>query len=159
MAPTDGRFFATAAPRPTGTQPKTKLGDERRQISPKNPRPMMSPPGDTHVAEVGCSPGFGHRHHIRHQFPVGPSEVVGRVPIVVTADPAEVFAQLLGHLHRHLPGSTEADGEFGILDDPDAASALRDGQRAGDLHGEGGRDPFDLEKTPIGTTWLQATQH
>lgn len=117
---------------------------------------MLSPPGDTHVGEVGCSPGLRHRHHIPHQFPVGPSEVVGRVPVVVTADPAEMLAQVSGHRHCHLPGGAEAGDEFGFLGDPDGALGLSDAQRAGDLHREGGWDPIDLEKTPIGRAWLRA---
>lgn len=102
------------------------------------------------MGEVGRSPRFGHLLHVRHQFAVGTSEVVGRVPVVVPAHPAEVFAQVPGHRHRHLSGGAEADDELGFLGDPDGASGLVDGQRVGDLHGEGGRDPVDLEKKTTG---------
>ena len=148
MGATDGTFLHGGGTEAHRDVTETELGHRRRQRSPK-PSHAVSPPGATHVSEVGCSPGLGHGRHGPHHLPIGPSEVVGRVTVVVPADPAEPLAQVLGRRHRHLPGGAEADDEFGFLGEPDGFPGLSDGQRAGDLHREGGWDPVDLEKTPV----------
>lgn len=104
------------------------------------------------MGEVGCSPGLHGCRHVGHQTPIGATEVVGRVGVVVAAQAAEELAHLLGDRHRQLAGRAEADEDDGFLGQPHGVLGLVDGQPAGDFGRDGGRDPIDLKEREAGRT-------